>query len=63
MPSSLCHRAGFFVFTISVPFEQVQQAKKFVATMSPNNTLTYELGGTLKYELPCTDVTLSEVSD
>ncbi len=57
-----CLRAGFLVFSISVPPEQVSDAKKFVSTMSPNSVLTYELGGTLKYELPCSDVALSEVS-
>ena len=29
--------------------------------ISPNAVLTYALGGTLKYELPNTDVSLSEV--
>lgn len=35
--------------------------REFVAGLSPNAVLTYELGGTLKYELPTSEVTLSSV--
>ncbi len=32
-----------------------------MAALSPSAVLTYELGGTLKYELPATEVSLSGV--
>lgn len=53
--------AGFYVFTISVPPAEEQGAKQMVISMSPNAVLTYELGGTLKYELPTSDIALSAV--
>lgn len=34
-----------------------------MARMSPNARLTYALGGTFKYELPASDVSLSGVFD
>lgn len=40
-----------------------QQVADFVATLSPAAKRTYCLGGTVKYELPCTDVQLSAVFD
>jgi len=53
--------AGYLVFSISVPPEQEAAARALVLSMSPSATLTYALGGTLKYELPTTEVTLSKV--
>ncbi len=38
-------------------------AQAFVGRMSPNARLTYALGGTFKYELPASDVSLSGVFD
>lgn len=53
--------AGFLVFTITVPAAQEAQARQLVTSMAPSAVLTYELGGTLKYELPTSEVTLSQV--
>lgn len=53
--------AGFLVFTITVPAEQEADARALVASLSPNAVLTYALGGTLKYELPSHEVSLSRV--
>ncbi|GAX85307.1 hypothetical protein CEUSTIGMA_g12724.t1 [Chlamydomonas eustigma] len=62
-PKEITHRyAGcYLVFTITVPPNEDQAARKHVLQMSPNAILTYELGGTLKYELPCSEITLSGV--
>lgn len=53
--------AGYFVFTLVVPKDQEIAARNFIEQMSPNSRLTYSLGGTLKFELPREDVTLSQV--
>jgi hypothetical protein len=53
--------AGFLVYTITVPPEQLVDAKQLVESWSPGAALTYELGGTLKYELPTSEVYLSQV--
>ncbi|GFH22553.1 uncharacterized protein HaLaN_20033, partial [Haematococcus lacustris] len=53
--------AGFLVFSLTVALDQVPQAKTMVLALSPSATLTYELGGTLKYELPSREVSLSKV--
>jgi hypothetical protein len=39
-----------------VPAEQEASARDLVAAMSPNARLTYSVGGTLKFELPTTEV-------
>ncbi|WIA37022.1 hypothetical protein OEZ86_014006 [Tetradesmus obliquus] len=52
---------GFLVFTITVPAEQEAAARQLVAAMSPNARLTYSVGGTLKFELPTAEVSLSRV--
>ncbi|KAF6264708.1 hypothetical protein COO60DRAFT_1482014 [Scenedesmus sp. NREL 46B-D3] len=52
---------GFLVFTITVPAEQEAAARHLVAAMSPNSRLTYSVGGTLKFELPTSEVSLSRV--
>jgi hypothetical protein len=44
------------VFTITVPAEQEASARDLVAAMSPNARLTYSVGGTLKFELPTSEV-------
>lgn len=53
--------AGYLVFTITVPQAQEASARQLVTSFSPNAQLTYSVGGTLKYELPKTDVSLSGV--
>ncbi|GLI63912.1 hypothetical protein VaNZ11_007051 [Volvox africanus] len=55
--------AGYLVFTITVGPGHEDAAKAFVAHMSPRSRLTYALGGTFKYELPTTDVSLGGVFD
>ncbi|GLC69187.1 hypothetical protein PLESTF_000800000 [Pleodorina starrii] len=55
--------AGYLVFTITVGHGHEEAARAFVTHMSPNSRLTYALGGTLKYELPTSDVSLSAVFD
>ena len=51
------------VFTITVPPQptQLQAADALVASMSPSARQTYALGGTQKYELPISEVSLSKV--
>jgi hypothetical protein len=44
------------VFTITVPAEQEAAARQLVLSMSPNARLTYSVGGTLKFELPTSEV-------
>jgi hypothetical protein len=45
------------VFTVTVPPAQVEAAKQFVQQqLSANARLTYSVGGTLKYELPTSEV-------
>jgi ABC-type multidrug transport system ATPase subunit len=53
--------AGYLVFTITVGPGHEDAAKALVLHMTPNARLTYELGCTLKYELPTTDISLSGV--
>jgi hypothetical protein len=42
--------------TITVAAGQESAARAFVERMSPNARLTYSVGGTLKFELPSTEV-------
>lgn len=51
------------VFTITTPLRQqeVEAADRLVRQLSPGARRTYALGGTQKYELPTTEVTLSQV--
>ena len=51
------------MFTLTVAPGHEDAAKAFVMHMSPNARLTYELGGTVKYELPTADVSLARVFD
>lgn len=53
--------AGFLVFTITVAPECEGEARQFVSQLSPNAVLTYAVGGTLKYELPTSEVSLAGV--
>ncbi len=52
---------GYYVFTITVPPGSEAQAERVVLSMAPGARLTYSLGGTMKYELPTKEVTLSKV--
>ncbi len=47
------------VFTITVPSEQESAARSLVLGMSPNARLTYSVGGTLKFELPTSEVSMT----
>ncbi|KAF5836372.1 hypothetical protein DUNSADRAFT_6008 [Dunaliella salina] len=61
-PSEITSRfAGFLVLTVTVPLEQEPQARKLAEGLTPEAHLSYALGGTLKYELPKDQVTLSDV--
>jgi hypothetical protein len=55
--------AGYLVFTLTVGPGHEAAAKAFVGSLSPNARLTYELGTTVKYELPTSDVSLAAVFD
>jgi hypothetical protein len=47
--------------TLTVEAGQESAARTFVERLSPNARLTYSVGGTLKFELPSDEVTLSGV--
>ena len=49
------------VFTITVPATYEDAAHAVVLDMSPSAQLTYSVGGTLKFELPTSEVSLSQV--
>lgn len=49
------------MFTITVPASQEAAAQAFVRRMSPTARLTYSVGGTLKFELPTSEVSLAAV--
>ena len=51
------------VFTVTVPgeAEEVAAVRKLVASLAPGSRRTYALGGTQKFELPCDEVSLSQV--
>jgi hypothetical protein len=49
------------VFTITVPVNFEDAALAVVQGMSPSAQLTYSVGGTLKFELPTSEVSLSQV--
>jgi ABC-type multidrug transport system ATPase subunit len=51
------------VFTITTPEAEDRQAHNVVMQMSPHAKRTYALGGTSKYEMPCTDIDLSSIFD
>lgn len=58
-PKELTSRyGGYYVFTLTTPPAEEQQADALVRRLSPHARLTYALGGTRKYELPATEVTL-----
>lgn len=53
---------GYYVFTLTVPSHQEQSARQFVLRrLARSARLTYSVGGTLKFELPTSEVTLSAV--
>lgn len=56
---------GYLVFTVTVPPAQkdLDAVEDLVATLAPGRRLTYSLGGTLKYELPTAETSLSKVFD
>jgi ABC-type multidrug transport system ATPase subunit len=63
-PKEITNRyAGYYVFTITVPPNQEEAARRLVCKISPNSTITYALGGTLKCEFPNSDISLSGVFD
>jgi len=53
---------GYYVFTLTVPAGQENAARRFAQRrLAPSARLTYSVGGTLKFELPTSEVTLSAV--
>eukprot|EP00210_Caulerpa_lentillifera_P008457 g8069.t1 len=61
-PKSLTARyGGYLVFTLITIPERVTQAANSVRASFPNSTQIYSLAGTLKFELPSQEVTLSSV--
>jgi ABC-type multidrug transport system ATPase subunit len=61
-PKELTSRyGGFLVLTLTTTALRATDAKAFVRQMSPNAKLTYELGATLKYDLPLDEVNLATV--
>ena len=63
-PKELSSRyGGYYMFTISVNEEDSAKALAFVKSMAPNATQTYAIAGTFKYQIPMTDIQLSQVFD
>lgn len=61
-PKELTSRhGGFLILTLTVPVARVANAVAFVAQLSPGSKLTYQIGGTLKFDLPVGEVTLESV--
>ncbi|KAL3145247.1 hypothetical protein ABBQ32_000991 [Trebouxia sp. C0010 RCD-2024] len=62
-PKELTARyGGYVVFTVTTPTgSDVQKAAAFVKQLCPSARPTYALGGTQKYELPTSEVSLSQV--
>jgi len=52
---------GYLVMTLTVAAGQESAARVFIEQMSPSARLTYSVGGTLKFELPSSEVSLSSV--
>ncbi|KAK9805638.1 hypothetical protein WJX72_009637 [[Myrmecia] bisecta] len=52
---------GYLVFTIMTANEDVAKADAFVRQLAPTAKRTYGVGGTQKYELPTSEVSLSSV--
>ena len=50
-----------FTITVSAKPAELHAADELVRTMSPSARQTYALGGTQKYELPTSEVSLSTV--
>jgi ABC-type glutathione transport system ATPase component len=56
-PNEVASRhAGFLVLTLTVPAGQEAHAHHLVSSMAPGVRPTYSIGGTLKYELPRSEV-------
>jgi hypothetical protein len=47
--------------TLTVALGQESQARAFVQRLAPGARLTYSVGGTLKFELPAGEISLSGV--
>ena len=52
---------GFLIFHIAVPPAQEAAAAAFVARAFPTARATYALAGSLKFDLPVSDVKLADV--
>ncbi|GAX75876.1 hypothetical protein CEUSTIGMA_g3319.t1 [Chlamydomonas eustigma] len=61
-PKEITNRfASYLLLTISVSYGDVDKAREIVRSMSPAALETYSVGGTLRYELPKSDISLSGV--
>jgi len=61
-PKELTSRyGGFLVLTLTTTALRVAEAEAFVRKMSPGAQRTSALGGTLKFDLPLTEVNLASV--
>ncbi|KAL0046688.1 hypothetical protein WJX82_007270 [Trebouxia sp. C0006] len=62
-PKELTARyGGYLVFTVTTPVgRDVDEAAAFVQQLCPSARTTYAVGGTQKYELPTSEVSLSQV--
>jgi len=61
-PKELTSRySGFLVLTLTTTALRVAEAEAFVRELSPGAQRTYALGGTLKYDLPISEVDLATV--
>jgi ABC-type multidrug transport system ATPase subunit len=61
-PKELTARyGGFLVLSLTTSPLRVAEAEAFVRQLSPNAQRTYALGGTLKYDMPLSEVNLADV--
>lgn len=52
---------GYLVFNLTVPPAEEKSALAFVSSISPGSKLTYSLAGTMKFELPTSEITAAQV--
>lgn len=55
-PPPASRYGGYLVMTLTVAAGQEGAARAFVERLSPHARLTYSVGGTLKFELPSSEV-------
>jgi len=61
-PKELTSRyGGFLILTLTINPARADDCLAFVRSLSPGSALTYALGSTLKFDLPLSDVGVSDV--